>query len=67
MADLIKRELGHDAVLAEGGRGEFSVLVDGRIVARRRLFGLPSDLKVLEQVRRALSDQASGQDHASQG
>jgi len=53
-ADVIKRNLGIEAKLEEGGRGEFAVLVDGQVVAKKGLFRFPSKKKVLEAVRVAV-------------
>ena len=35
MADALKREPGVDVQLVDGGKGEFTVLVDGRQVATK--------------------------------
>ena len=53
MADVIKRDLGIEAKLEEGGRGEFAVVVNGQVVAKKGLFRFPSKKKVLEAVRTA--------------
>jgi hypothetical protein len=41
--------------LEEGGRGEFAILVDGQVVAKKGLILFPSSKKVLESVRKALA------------
>lgn len=55
MAAKIKSELGVEAELIEGDRGEFTVWVGEREVARKRWLLFPSDEKVLTAVREALS------------
>ena len=55
MAALLKDELNVETEITPGARKEFSVLVDGKRVARRLpLFGLPSDAKILRSVKRAI-------------
>lgn len=54
MAELLKRELGVETKLVEGGRGEFTVWVGDEVVARKGWFGFPEDEKVLAAVREAL-------------
>lgn len=53
MAALIKDELGVDAELSEGGRGEFTVWVGDEVVAKKDTQGFPSDEDALAAVRRA--------------
>lgn len=56
MADLIKNALCLDSVeLVSGHRGEFSVWVGERCVARKSADGYPVENDVLEAVREALS------------
>ena len=55
MAELLKRELGVEATLITGRKGEFTVLVDGQTIAKKRWYGLPSGGKVISSVRAALS------------
>jgi len=43
-----------DAELIEGSRGESTVWVDDRVVARKSASGFPSDADPLEAVQRAL-------------
>ena len=51
MAALIKRDLGIQPKLVEGDRGEFSVLVNGQVVAKKGWVRFPADAKVLQAVR----------------
>jgi hypothetical protein len=46
--------LGVDAELIEGGRGEFTVWVDGRKVAEKGWIRFPSDEKIVSAVKEAL-------------
>lgn len=56
MADLLTHSLGLDSVeLVSGHRGEFSVWVGERCVARKNSDGYPDENVVLETVREALS------------
>ena len=55
MAELLKRELGVETDLVEGERGEFTVWVDEKVVAKKGWFGFPEDQKVLEAVRESLA------------
>ena len=54
MAALIKAELGVDSEITEGSRGEFSVWVDGKVVAKKDADGFPSDEDALAAVKRAV-------------
>jgi hypothetical protein len=54
VAAKIKSELGVEAELIEGDRGEFTVWVGERQVARKGWLRFPSDAKVLAAVREAL-------------
>jgi predicted Rdx family selenoprotein len=55
VADLIKRELGVAEVdLIPGGRGEFTVWVEERVVAQKNWLGFPDEQKVVAAVRQAL-------------
>jgi hypothetical protein len=56
VADLIRRELGVEAELVEGGRGEFTVWVGDRLAAKKGWVRFPPDLKVLAAVRQALAE-----------
>jgi hypothetical protein len=63
VAELLKRELNVETKLIEGDRGEFTVWVAGRVVARKGMFGFPEDEKVLAAVREALATgKSAGQD-----
>jgi len=55
VAELIKRELGVQAELIEGDRGEFSVWVDRQMVAKKGWVRFPSDEKVLKAVRQIIA------------
>lgn len=55
MAESIKRELGTEAELVEGERGEFTVWVGERLVAKKGWVRFPSDERVLSAVREALT------------
>lgn len=55
MAELIKRELGVESELVEGARGEFSVWVGDRMVAKKGWVRFPSDQKVLLAVQKELA------------
>jgi predicted Rdx family selenoprotein len=54
VAALIKQELGADADLEPGGRGELSVWVDGRKVGEKTLRGFPADADLMQGVKDAL-------------
>ena len=54
MAELLKRELGVEPELVEGDRGEFTVWVGDRVVAKKGWVRFPGDGRVLAGVRRAL-------------
>lgn len=55
MAELLKRELNVETKLIEGDRGEFTVWVADRVVAKKGWLGFPEDAKILEAVREALA------------
>ena len=55
MAELIKRELGIEPELVEGDRGEFTVWVGDRMVAKKGWVRFPSDKRVLAAVQHALA------------
>ena len=62
MAELLKRELEVETNLVEGDRGEFTVWVADRVVAKKGWLGFPDDEKVLAAVREALaSEKSTGQ------
>ena len=54
MAALIKEQLHADAELEPGGRGEFSVWVDGHKIIEKTRTGFPGDLSIVESVKAAL-------------
>ena len=54
MAALIKESLQVDAAVEPGGRGEFSVWVDGIKVAEKSRTGFPAEKAVVEAVSKAL-------------
>ena len=65
MAELLKTELGMEAELQQGKPGEFTVLVNDEVIAKKGFLMLPSDQKVIAAVRQALdgvapSGEASG-------
>ena len=55
MAALIKRELGIEAKLVEGKTGEFTVLVDDKVVARKGWVRFPGDAKILSAVQQKIA------------
>ena len=55
MAALIKKEVGAETELVEGGRGEFTVWVGEESVARKDAHGFPEERDVLAAVRQALA------------
>jgi predicted Rdx family selenoprotein len=59
VADTLKRELGLDAELQTGQLGEFTVWVDGRMVAEKRGFGFPAPQTIVDQVRQAIQNPPS--------
>ena len=56
MAELIKQELGIQPELVEGDRGEFTVWVGDRMVAKKGWVRFPPDKKVLSVVKQALTE-----------
>jgi hypothetical protein len=58
VAEELRKELGVPVDLVNGSRGEFTVLVDDRPVARKWLIFKPSVEKVLKAVREAMPAQA---------
>ena len=53
MAELLKAEPGVDVSLVDGKRGELTVLVNDRVVAKKGWFTMPSPEKVQAAVRAA--------------
>jgi hypothetical protein len=60
VAALIKAATGVDPAVVEGARSEFSVRVDGHIVAQKSRTGFPSDDEVVSGVRAALGGTRPG-------
>lgn len=55
MAALITEATGEQVELKSGGRGEFSVVVNGTTVAKKSLMGFPAEDKVVANVQTALA------------
>ena len=55
MAELLKTDLGREVELQEGKPGEFTVLVNDEVIAKKGFLMLPSDQKVITAVRQALN------------
>lgn len=53
-AASIKENLGIEAELVEGKRGEFTIWVDDKMVAEKGWIRFPSDEKIIEGVKQAL-------------
>jgi hypothetical protein len=53
VADALRREPGVEVELVDGRRGEFTVLVEDQVVAKKGLIFKPSVEKVLKAVREA--------------
>ena len=53
MADTLRKEPGLKVELVDGNRGEFTVLVDGRVVAGKRGNDFPPTEEVVAAVRKA--------------
>lgn len=54
MAALIKTRFGQDTTLQPGGRGEFTVWVDGKKIAEKTRTGFPAEPALLESLQAAL-------------
>ena len=54
MAALIKTRFNQDTTLEPGGRGEFTVWVDGKKIAEKTRTGFPAESALLESVKAAL-------------
>jgi hypothetical protein len=54
VAAAIKKELGIDAELVEGTRGEFTVWAGDRQVAQKRWLRFPTDKSIITAIREAL-------------
>lgn len=55
MAARIRTDLGFDAEIVKGRRGEFTVWVNDRKVAEKDWSGFPADDRIVEAVRQATS------------
>jgi predicted Rdx family selenoprotein len=55
VAALIKQSLNLETDLEPGGRGEFTVWVDGVKIAEKSRSGFPAEKALLESVSRAVS------------
>jgi hypothetical protein len=55
VAELIQHELGEEVLIEKGDRGEFTVWLDGAVVARKTLDGFPSDEACLSALQAALA------------
>jgi hypothetical protein len=53
VADALRKEPGVEVEVVNGNRGELSVQVDGKTVAKKVLFFKPSVEKVVKAVREA--------------
>jgi hypothetical protein len=53
-AATIEKELGVTPSVVIGGMGEFSVLADDEVILKKGVFGLPSEAKIVEAVRKSL-------------
>jgi len=54
VAALIKEQLNLEAALEPGGRGEFTVWLDGKKLVEKSRVGFPADAKIIEAVSKAL-------------
>jgi len=59
VAEALKKEQGMQVEVVEGNRGEFTVLLDGQVVAQKRDSLPPAD-EVLAAVRKAAPAQVNG-------
>ena len=48
---MLKQQLGLDSELKVGPSGSFQVLVEGQVVAEKRMTGFPSESEIVEAVR----------------
>ena len=55
MAALIKDRLKVDTAIEPGGRGEFTVWVDGVKVAEKTRTGFPAEAAIVETVSKAIT------------
>ena len=56
MAAELKRAVGLDAQLLVGGSGEFTVWLDGKLVAEKKLGQFPSPEDVVAAVKAAITE-----------
>jgi hypothetical protein len=56
VAALLRKELDAEVETTGGNKGEFTVWVGDKLVARKSVLRFPSDQKVLEAVRAALTN-----------
>jgi hypothetical protein len=54
VAALIKQDLQLDTDLEPGGRGEFTVWVDGKKVAEKSRTGFPTEPALIEAIKHAV-------------
>lgn len=54
MAALIKTRFGQDTALEPGGRGEFTIWVDGKKIAEKTRTGFPGEPALIESLKAAL-------------
>jgi hypothetical protein len=54
LAESINKEIGMKANLMIGHVGEFSVWVDDKPIARKTVFGFPSESKVIKDLKKEL-------------
>lgn len=54
VAAVIKEQLHQDAELEPGGRGEFSVWVNGHKIIEKTRTGFPGELSIVESLKAAL-------------
>ena len=55
MAALIKDNLSLETDLESGGRGEFTIWVDGVKVAEKSRTGFPAEPAIIETIRKAIA------------
>ena len=60
MAAVIKQETGLDTELVEGGRGEFTIWVGDKLVARKDAHGFPSETDAVAAVKDGLGGVRKG-------
>jgi hypothetical protein len=54
LAEVINKEIGMKANLMVGHVGEFSIWVEDKPIARKTIFGFPSDSKVIKGLKKEL-------------